>query len=87
MYIFLFHQTAVHHAALNRDSQSLQVLLNQGGDLHQFDADQKTPCDYVKGNMHCEQMIEQHLGVCKVCMCPVMYSESPNSGTIWFESC
>ena len=52
-----FLQTAVHHAVLNRDSQSLQALLNQGGDLHQLDIQQKTPWDYVKGDMHCEKMV------------------------------
>jgi len=43
------------------------VLLNQGGDLHQLDIQQKTPWDYVKGDMHCEKTVEQHFGRCVFC--------------------
>lgn len=61
-YIFT-PQTAVHCATQNRDSQSLQILLDHGGDLYRPDVFLKTPLDYIQGNLQCQRVVRQHLSM------------------------
>ena len=57
----MFLQTAVHCATQNRDSQSLSILLDHGGDLYRPDVHLKTPLDYLQGNLQCERVVNLHL--------------------------